>query len=198
MLIKKLIKNIGVKNMLIREIACPFFVGFHDNSYYMEIETDDNYYPDTDYTALHKDVSIFFVDKIKSILQESTDRIKIKFKSVYSPKYYNYETEQIICSVYMPDSGFELLKEEIINNKEEFIELIEKRFTSRDGFSSFYSNSYDVWLDKYINNFKSNKLEEQEIILKTMLEFYLLCNTTYDITDYLQQECCCNFSEECY
>ena len=184
--------------MLIREIACPFFNGFYNTSYYVEIETDDVYYPDTDYTALHKDISLFLVDKINSLLQETTDSIKLKVKSVYLPKYYNYETEQIICNVYMPDSGFELLKEEIINNKEEFIELIEKRFTSGDGFTSFYSNSYDVWLDKYINNFKENKLEEQEIILETMLEFYLLCNTTYDITDYLQQECCCNFSEECY
>lgn len=68
----------------------------------------------------------------------------IKYQKTVSPKYYNFSTDSINCEI---EYDAEKLKEYIKNNMEKYTEYIKRKYTSRDGFSSSYSNDINDWLD---------------------------------------------------
>jgi hypothetical protein len=70
-------------------------------------------------------------------------RIDLKFKLLSSPKYYNFETDRIICEI--DESEVLRLWSEI--DRDKLQEKIRKNFTSYDGFCSFYPNDLDRWAE---------------------------------------------------
>jgi hypothetical protein len=79
--------------------------------------------------------------------------ISIQFSELWSPREYNYQTDQIDAHISIKDLN--KLYEAIRSNKEfckEFIETIEKNTTSCDGYMAFYNK------DQVLNENKHNML----------------------------------------
>lgn len=84
------------------------------------------------------------VDYAKEYAEGFAQKLSLKsleFASLESPKFYNFETDRIFCSIDLKEV------KEIFSkiDKELLIEKIKDKFTSRDGFHSFYSNDLDEW-----------------------------------------------------
>ena len=69
--------------------------------------------------------------------------IPLEFDSMESPKYYNFTTDRIFCRV--PLEVCIRLESELPDNA--LADQAREMFTSRDGFTSFYSADIDEWGD---------------------------------------------------
>lgn len=67
--------------------------------------------------------------------------ILLRYKEMVSPKYYNFETDRLFAVI--PQSEVERLYKE--TDTELLKEVIRERFTSRDGFISYYPNDLSEW-----------------------------------------------------
>ena len=67
--------------------------------------------------------------------------IDLTFDSMESPRFYNFTTDRIFCTVSETEAKrlYEAVPEDL------FAETARDMFTSRDGFSSFYSPDPDEW-----------------------------------------------------
>ena len=72
----------------------------------------------------------------------------IEFESLYSPREYNFTNDSIHIVVECDVETLEGYITDLIENKfrQEFKAELKADFTSRDGFSSYYSNSIEGWL----------------------------------------------------
>lgn len=150
----------------------PLFTGFYDSIFdpsdnYIEMETElredefkdyyedlhkagvtqeffnENFYDYLDYNKGYEGAASYICDGLENL--ESADIIQeVTFEKVVSPKYYNFSTDSINCEIEYDD---EKLIEYLTENKEAFKDYIESKYTSRDGFSSSYSNDLEYWLD---------------------------------------------------
>ena len=68
----------------------------------------------------------------------------IKFESLQSPKYYNYESDSINVLI---EPNKENISNYIYENKEEFCKYLKENYTSCDGFISSYTNDPEEWLE---------------------------------------------------
>lgn len=80
--------------------------------------------------------------------------IPLKFKEMTSPREYNFTTDRIFAEI--SEADVEKLKEEV--NLKAMREHVRKHFTSHEGFSSFYSGDYDMWLLKQEEPFDHNQI----------------------------------------
>lgn len=84
--------------------------------------------------------------------------INIKCKGIYSPKFYNFSTDEIVMEVkYNKTQLLKVSKKE----RETFELFLKMNYTSRDGFMSMTSNNYDDWLV----GFKDNDVRDVGAIL---------------------------------
>jgi len=76
--------------------------------------------------------------------------INIKCGKIYSPKYYNFSTDEMVLEVTYPKG--KILK--LINDKysEDFDKFLKDNYSSYDGFTSFTSNNYNDWLVDFEDN----------------------------------------------
>ena len=75
--------------------------------------------------------------------------ITIKCKEIYSPKYYNFSTDEIVMDVtYSKTKILQVVKQE----REIFNQFLKDKYSSRDGFMSLTSNNYDDWLVDFEDN----------------------------------------------
>ena len=82
----------------------------------------------------------------------------LKFFGMTSPKYYNFETDRVFVKI--PLTGFQQCFDACkADGFKELERTIRERFTSRDGFISFYSNSLETWLEKPLTDWDHNELE---------------------------------------
>jgi len=93
----------------------------------------------------------------------------IRFEGVISPKYYNFTTDAINCEYQFTEEGYQHLVQYIYAHRKEIDEYLHSRYTSRDGFISYYPNNFDEW-DLLTNQFQS--LENDSHYLGAMLEYY--------------------------
>lgn len=99
-----------------------------------------------DWSALILEVSKVYLDSFSESLFYASDLKKtpnLKFVSLYSPRYYNFETDVIICSISLSDLRA-LLR---IIERSKLIEYIEENTKSYDGYISFYSGFSEVKKD---------------------------------------------------
>ena len=139
------------------ETFAPLFTGFYgtvfeyDNedmdieSYNEEYGTDLNYDDfEWDYKDYENRIGRAFVNRLESELNYFLP-IKITFKEIHSPKYYNFSNDSINVKVEV--SLNELLKL-VQDRKEQAAEYFKDHYTSCSGFISFHSNDIDDWLNK--------------------------------------------------
>lgn len=128
----------------------PLFSGF-----YGSIWDDVDFYGEDEYYQLPE--SIYFEDMLdwdlyhETIARKMCDFVEeelrpfvseITFERIASPKYYNYENDAIYIDV---EFDVETVENYLIANGNEFSEYLKERYTSHDGFVSFFSNSCKEW-----------------------------------------------------
>lgn len=86
------------------------------------------------------------VDKmIKSLELPGYDRME--YQALRSPREYNFANDSINCIIHLTDEPlFRKSLVERLKADPEFKEFIRKRYTSYDGFISWYSNDHETWL----------------------------------------------------
>jgi len=103
--------------------------------------------------------------------------LKFEFRNLWSPKEYNFATDEIYCFMNEED----VKKISSVLETETLKKLIKQRFTSRDGFCSFYSNDIDEWKEKDV-------MEWDEIELGTLLDAWLKENEENDLYENLDYQ----------
>ena len=106
-------------------------------------------YDQTDWQKAHKDYAHIYtgawIDALNDYLKtEHKFTIKAEFESLQSPKFYNFETDRIFCTIeekYVKALYAFAMK----YHRDAFINLCEKRFTSYDGFISSYPADHNEW-----------------------------------------------------
>lgn len=100
-----------------------------------------------DWDKFYKDISISMCDTVSYFIESECGLTnKIIFQETRSPREYNFYSDSINCVIKFSPIQFYRL---ISKYKERINELINKRYTSRDGFISFYANSLQGWRDDY-------------------------------------------------
>lgn len=170
-LLKKAQKNQAKKNLKTVETWLPIFPGFYETGFDLSdfeiervVEQEESEYIEY-FSELHEagipqryfnehlwsyiDFSNCFKDAAESLCNhlkylDNTGIInEVEFQKICSPKYYNFSNDSINCKITFNAKN---LQEYINKNKESFKEYIEERYTSRSGFSSFYSNDVNNWM----------------------------------------------------
>jgi len=124
------------------------FAGFYETTHsheiddHMEMSRGENWY-DQDYGTEYKDLELEYCEGYTAAFAEAVG-VALTFKEMTSPREYNFTTDRIFCTVSAAD--VERLKAEL--DLEAMAALVKDHFTSYDGFLSFYSNSYDEWLNQ--------------------------------------------------
>lgn len=99
-------------------------------------------------------------------------KIKVKFESLHSPKYYNFSNDSINCEIECDVNKLLEICQEHLN---QFDKYIKSNFTSYDGFISWHSDNINDWLDiEYIN-------ENTDYRIGALLDF--ICKEICDIQE---------------
>lgn len=97
---------------------------------------------------------------------------KITFKELYSPRYYNYETDRLVLDVECDWKG---LIDYCYETSADFDKYLHDNFTSCSGFTSFVPNNITSFFNKLDDDF--------ERLSQVVIEYYLL-NRIDDIDEY--------------
>lgn len=119
-----------------------------------------------DFQAYKNEVSDLAVYELFNTLANNNIIKSMKLKDVYSPKYYNYETDSLIINMEL---NLRALKTFCFKtNKDMFNKYLKENFTSYSGFISFVDNN----IKDFINTYKTSMDKTREI--NVMIEYYLL------------------------
>lgn len=129
-------------------------------------EIPDDFYIKMDYSKIWPEYAALYCsyveDKINEYLDTDKNPLKITFKDLVSPKYYNYSTDRIFAEI----SDQDILRLYDMTDKDILEKLVQDKFTSRSGFSSYYQNSlkevpnqeYKTHWDKPVIQWDGNQL----------------------------------------
>lgn len=138
-----------------------------DTEYYLNQCLQDDEHPEEyeiDFPAYTQDVARETVNILEDYCINEDGIIKsMTFAELYSPRYYNYETDKLIIDM---DVDIVKLEQYIKENKEDFNQYLRDNFTSRSGFWSFIEDNYPAFLIQ--------RKEEQDRTLQVMIEYYIL------------------------
>jgi hypothetical protein len=152
-----------------------FYYSIHSDNIDQLIESyhsDDNGFFDydsiadsLDYKTIHNNYINEYVDIFKQWLNDRYE-LNIEFNNVslYSPKYYNYSTDQIDCEISERDNA--LLIQTFKRNKD-FILYLSERTKNSSGFISHYTleqalNDKDNILSVYIFAYLAMQFNEDD------------------------------------
>lgn len=173
--------------------STEIFQGFYESELYnsdTEYSFNTNYDEDEqgfelqDWEGFTQAVAKEHADLLFDNLEQKEQIIKsIEYKGLYSPKYYNFETDKLDLIV---DCDVEALKKYCFeDNKDEFDTYLHDNFTSYDGFISFVPNNAKEFMLKYE--------DDTERLLNVMIEFYILQNLDLETYRYATVE----YAQDC-
>ena len=148
-----------------------FYESKHDaiienqTEFWFECKDDEStdYIDFFDWSAIHQSYMINYVNKLKSyILDEYKISIRFVDLKLDSPKYYNYSTDQIECTV--KDSEIDLLNNTLLKDQK-FLDYLKQATQSYSGYHSFYTyddalNNKKDCLSLYTLSYLANKFNE--------------------------------------
>jgi len=135
--------------------SLDYYCEENDISDEMKEELADLMYKFCDYKAMELVVVKEYVEAFNSFMYDKIDiDLGLTFSDMRSPKEYNFETDRIFC--HISEEKANLLCSYV--GEERLAKTIKKRFTSYDGFISFYSNRIEDWLDKPLVEWDHNEL----------------------------------------
>lgn len=137
--------------------------------------------------------------------------IEIKTGEIYSPRYYNFETDQLDLEVTFNKTK---VRQFAKNNQDTFDDFLREHFTSYDGFHSYTPNNYDAW----IKDFKDSTPQSIGAVLSFIFldelndfkdGFYDLCyselyysefvdSTSIDLEQKIIEDYVCNHYQEIF
>lgn len=128
------------------------------------------------YDEYCKEIAEASIEYIENRLNEIGINVSLEFDGIWSPKYYNYETDKVKV---IAQFDWEKLKEKFFES--DCDEYLKETLSSRSGFSSFYPhlahkvNWYDV-------------TEPDNVHIEHMMAAILYCHpeTEYDRDEYIQ------------
>lgn len=156
----------------------PVFPGFYSTIFEPDEECEiyhindlrtENDLPPLPFEAIKFDYEGYQNDVAESccniIERELSDFItSLKFQSVSSPREYNFRNDSVNIAVELSEDNEKTIKKYLLDNNEDFRKYIKNRYTSCDGFMSFYSNDSNDW-------FLDADLLEHDHKLGSVLEF---------------------------
>jgi len=163
------------------ETNAPSFSGFYNSIWEFDYEqelcyinesrrdngldelTSDNEI-EIDYTNYKNNIAEQYCDVIGELLNDYID--SMKFIKIKSPREYNFTTDKIECNVTFDTNK---IQEWCVDNLDTLGKYIKDRFTSRDGFISFFSNNVDVWIND-TDNFTNFDFDNGWVYINTILE----------------------------
>ena len=128
-----------------------FYNSIHDSIIDSALEYESECYADSNkandiildllninhYDKIREELSKVFVEGINELFWYEYDiSLDLEFYSIKSPKFYNYSTDEIYCYVDN-DKINELVA--LLDNENDFIEVLKDKYQSRDGFIVFDS-----------------------------------------------------------
>jgi|10_taG_2_1085330.scaffolds.fasta_scaffold103462_2 hypothetical protein len=120
-----------------------FYNSIHSSNVDCQIESyyEDGNYPEyefdnIDFKKTHINYSKDFIDNLNTELD-----LNLEFTELDSPKFYNFETDKIICLISLKEFK-ELTTKHLADNN--FIDYVNENSKSYDGFMSFYSGIDEV------------------------------------------------------
>lgn len=152
-----------------------------------ELCTNENY------KRYNQDVCKLYVTKVNELINSNLGlNIKISFDSLWSPKEYNFTSDEIYCTILINKTDQEKI-DKLINKGFDFLKkAIKERFTSKDGFYSNHSNDIVRWLDSTDNEYYLNCTYKVGAMFDMLLD-YIMCN---HITEQCSFYDYCNFTGE--
>lgn len=96
-----------------------------------------------DFSALRDDIAKAYAESFSEWFKEETGfDLGLQFESMTSPREYNFTTDRIFCFIApaVVDSLYRATDKKIL------ADIVKERFTSRDGFNSFYPNDLNQWI----------------------------------------------------
>lgn len=173
------ILNVGMYNSEISPDTIFDSGIFEQNREEGYIHYDEEYYWDNfDYDKYKKEIVRIASETLSDVILENGIEIKIKVGELYSPKEYNFATDNVdLIVTFNKNKVLKFAKD----NEEVFNGYLHKKYSSYDGFWSLTANNYEDW---YID-FKDN--EERAIAA-------ILC-FIFDVNFESYQS---SFIEQCY
>ena len=128
-----------------------FYNSIHDSIIDSVLEHETEFYADVDkankiildvlninhYNKIREELSKVFVEGINKLFWYEYDiNLDLEFDSLKSPKFYNYSTDEIYC--YVDNNKINELVA-LLDNENDFIEVLKDKYQSRDGFIVFDS-----------------------------------------------------------
>ena len=156
--------------------STEIFQGFYESELYnsnteytfnTNNDEDEQGYELQDWVGFTQAVAKAHADLLFDNLEQKEQIIKsIEYKGLYSPKYYNFETDKLELVI---DCDIEALEKYCFeDNCGDFDLYLCDNFTSYDGFISFVPNHVKEFVLKYEC--------DTERLLNVMIEYYLLKN----------------------
>lgn len=108
--------------------------------------------------------------------------LKLEFMELTSPREYNFTTDKI--SVWITSKDLKKISSAL--NSDALKNLIKRRFTSRDGFISWYSNDIEEWKEKKVTDWNC-------VELGTLLDAWIIDTESkdyYENLDWVGYEYC--------
>lgn len=125
-----------------------------DSEYYWD-KFDNNLY------VQHvQDLAVEYIEDLEADLQDLLPSLKIKAGEIYSPKYYNFATDNIDLEVELDLAEVLAIVSE---ERDSFDDFLRANYSSYDGFLSHTANNYNEWL--------KDVLEENEQALGAALTY---------------------------
>jgi hypothetical protein len=126
------------------------YVELHDEQINAE-----SIYDHLDFRQAYTELAKLYAEAFAKWLGETLDRpVEHEFEELTSPRFYNFETDKIF--VRLPEAVLQAVLDDLRSKDQETLErTFRDRFTSRDGFISFYSSDVP---SKPINEWDHNEL----------------------------------------
>lgn len=173
--------------------STEIFQGFYESELYnsdteysfnTNNDEDEQGYELQDWKGFTQAVAKAHADLLFDNLEQKEQIITaIEYKGLYSPKYYNFETDKLELVI---DCDVEALKRYCFkDNCGDFDLYLYENFTSYDGFISFVPNNGKEFYARYE--------DDTERLLNVMIEFYLLRNLDLETYRYATVE----YAQDC-
>jgi hypothetical protein len=169
-----------------QKVQLHFFSGFYESLHAGVFDSEEEQimedypgkkYEDFRFTTNYIEYCKKYVSAISSEIG-----IDLEFQEMWSPREYNFMTDKITCWIKPKD--VKKIAEAL--DSDAMKKIIKQRFTSRDGFISFYSNNLEDWKEKKLKDW-------DEIELGTLLDAWMVDNESEDYwkdLDYVGFEYC--------
>lgn len=151
------IHDSNIDNEIEQHFQYDFEAG--DDREMTEAEADAVFMADVDWKAIQCEYAEAYADAFGSEFELES----LKYDDMTSPKFYNFSTDRIFCTVDADEFNSKIRK--AVESDPAWKEYIRERFTSYDGFWSNYSNNIedDDWTAEILD----------ECQYGTMLHFYV-------------------------